>query len=214
MDQQDVPATKAWRPTSVVGERDRPKTLSSRRSHRKKKNRRGSGILNRRKVKLIRKHNRKWRWRNKWRIKLLKVQKKALSPAPELPGMNIPNNGQPSTEHEAWKDVESGNLSLDLTADTKNSDGGHSLEDNQQGTRSVTSTRDPPRRDTDGKNKSVHPSTRVSSTTPAEGRINSSDTKIQHKMGAMRPNTTSLLQPDSRMVKTNRSAPVPLEHGR
>ncbi len=28
LDQQDVPATKAWRPTSVVEERDRPKTLS------------------------------------------------------------------------------------------------------------------------------------------------------------------------------------------
>ena len=27
-DQQDVPATKAWRPTSVVEERDRLKTLS------------------------------------------------------------------------------------------------------------------------------------------------------------------------------------------
>ena len=28
LDQQDVPATKAWRPTSVVEERDRLKTLS------------------------------------------------------------------------------------------------------------------------------------------------------------------------------------------
>ena len=28
LDQQDVPATKAWRPTSVVEERIRPKTLS------------------------------------------------------------------------------------------------------------------------------------------------------------------------------------------
>ena len=27
-DQQDMPATKAWRPTSVVEERKRPKTLS------------------------------------------------------------------------------------------------------------------------------------------------------------------------------------------
>ena len=27
LDRQDVPATKAWRLTSVVGERDRPKTL-------------------------------------------------------------------------------------------------------------------------------------------------------------------------------------------
>ena len=28
LDQQDMPATKAWRPTSVVKERNRPKTLS------------------------------------------------------------------------------------------------------------------------------------------------------------------------------------------
>ena len=28
LDQQEMPATKAWRPTSVVEERDRPKTLS------------------------------------------------------------------------------------------------------------------------------------------------------------------------------------------
>ena len=35
LDRQDVPATKAWRPTSVVGERDRPKTLSISVGHQK-----------------------------------------------------------------------------------------------------------------------------------------------------------------------------------
>ena len=107
LDRQDVPATKAWRSPSVVEERGRPKTLSSRRSHRKKKNRRGSGILNRRKVKLIRKNNRKWRWRNKWKIKFFKLRTKALSTTPEPPGMNIPNNGKISTESEMRRDVES-----------------------------------------------------------------------------------------------------------
>ena len=51
-EQQEMSATKAWRSTSVVEERGLPNTLSSRRSHRKKKNRRGSGMLNRSKVKL------------------------------------------------------------------------------------------------------------------------------------------------------------------
>ena len=135
LDQQDVPATKAWRPTSVVEERDRPKTLSSRRSHRKKKNRRGSGMLNRSKVKLIRKHNRKWRWRNKRRIRLQKRQEKALSPASEPPGMSIPHNGKISPESEARKDLDAGSLDLDLTAKTDGMDRVENADETQYGTK-------------------------------------------------------------------------------
>ena len=143
--QQDMPATKAWRSTSVVEGRGHPNTLSSRRSHRRKKNRRGSGMLNRRKVKLNKKVNRKWRWKNKWRIKLLKLQK-ALSSTPEPPGINIPNNGTLSTDFEARKDVVSGSLNLDLAANTESSDGEQYMETTQQGTR--TRAKNPPRRDT------------------------------------------------------------------
>ena len=148
--QQELSATKAWRSTSVVEGRDHPNTLSSRRSHRKKKNRRGSGILNRRKVKLIRKLNRKWRWRNKWKIKLFKLQRKALSTAPEPPGMNITNKGTISTESEPRRNVKpimgSGGTDLDLTANTESLDGGQTMEDTQHGSRATY--RGPARRDT------------------------------------------------------------------
>ena len=135
MDRQEMPATKAWRPTSVVEERDRPKTLSSRRSHRKKKNRRGSGMLNRSKVKLIRKHNRKWRWRNKRRIRLQKRQEKALSPASEPPGMSIPDNGIISPESETRKDLDAGSMDLDLTAKTDGMDRVENADETQYGTK-------------------------------------------------------------------------------
>ena len=135
LDQQDVPATKAWRPTSVVEERDRPKTLSSRRSHRRKKNRRGSGMLNRSKVKLIRKCNRKWRWRNRRRIRLQKRRKKALSPASEPPRMNIPNIGTISPESGARKDLDTVSSDLDLTANTDGTDRVENVDEAQYGTR-------------------------------------------------------------------------------
>ena len=133
--QQDVPATKAWRPTSVVEERKRLKTLSSRRSHRKKKNRRGSGMLNRCKVKLTRKYYRKWRrWRNR-RMRLQKRQEKALSPASEPPGINIPNNGIISPESETRKDLDAGSLDLDLTANTDGTDRVENADETQYGAR-------------------------------------------------------------------------------
>ena len=132
-----VPARKAWRHTNVVEERGRLKTLSSRRSHRRKKNRRDSGRLNRGKVKHNRKINRRWRWKNRWRIKRLKLEKKAVSQATESPGNN-PNKGDFSTELEARIDDESGSLDLDLTANTESVDTVKQAENTQRGTQAET----------------------------------------------------------------------------
>ena len=130
-----VPASKAWRHTSVVGERRPAQSLPSRRSHRRKKTKRNSGRLNRGKVKRIRRINRRWRWKNKWRIKRLKSYRKQ-SQRMESPG-KISIEGTSSPNLEARDDDETGSLELDLTANTESTDTVKRTEDAQYGTQEI-----------------------------------------------------------------------------
>ena len=126
-------SSQAWRPTNVVGERHPAQSLPSRRSHRRKKNQRNSGRLNRSKVKLIKRINQKWRWKNRWRIRRLKLQKKAWSQGIESPGKTS-IEGSSSPNLEAREDDETGSLDSDLTANTESTDTVKKAEKTQHGT--------------------------------------------------------------------------------
>ena len=135
---------------------------------------------NRRKVKLTKKTNREWRWRNKRKIKLLKLLKKALSTAPEPPGMNITNKGKTSTESEPRRNVElimeSGGTDLDLTANIESLDGGQNMEDTQLGSRETE--QGPARRGTRRRTaKQFTPPHGSHPPPPSEGGVNSNPSR-------------------------------------